>query len=365
MTLTPNSTICEIVGRDDLEGQRAGAAPIELEERAVLGNEVVGAGGERGFEEFLVVGVAAARQSGPVFLRKGVFEEVGEAPALGEAGVALVHIQAVFPERVGQHALELGLARRVDEDLGLVQRLGAADRADAGIVEHQPVDPDLGVEHEAQWHADKRISKSMRREISREEVNELPIRRYEGPVHVVAAPQDLERARTEILEEGVVGFDTETRPAFHVGQSYPPSLVQVATARAVYLFQVQRTDCSAAIAGLLSSEKIVKAGVALADDLRKLKLVFPFEDAAIVDLGRVAQRHGLKQPGVRNLAALFLGLRIPKGTKTSNWSAPHLSPQQIAYAATDAWACRELYLRFGSLGLLTPAAPAPPLRPSR
>ena len=205
----------------------------------------------------------------------------------------------------------------------------------------------------------------MRREISRDEVNQLPIRRYEGPVRVVAAPADLARAQAGILEEGVVGFDTETRPAFRVGQSYPPSLVQVATARAVYLFQVQRTDCAAAIAGLLSAANIVKAGVALADDLRKLKLVFAFEEAAIVDLGRVAQRHGLKQPGVRNLAALFLGMRIPKGTKTSNWSTPHLSPQQIAYAATDAWACRELYLRFAELGLLTPAEPAPPARLSR
>jgi ribonuclease D len=29
-----------------------------------------------------------------------------------------------------------------------------------------------------------------------------------------------------------------------------------------------------------------------------------------------------------------------------------LSPAQIAYAATDAWACRELFLRFERLGML-------------
>ena len=55
---------------------------------------------------------------------------------------------------------------------------------------------------------------------------------------------------------------------------------------------------------------------------------------------------------MRALAAMFLGLRIPKGIKTSNWAAPRLSPQQIAYAATDAWACRELYLKFETLGML-------------
>jgi ribonuclease D len=71
-----------------------------------------------------------------------------------------------------------------------------------------------------------------------------------------------------------------------------------------------------------------------------------------VDLGDVARRHGLKQTGVRNLTGLFLGFRIPKGTKTSNWARSRLSPQQITYAATDAWACRELYMRFEELGLV-------------
>jgi ribonuclease D len=55
---------------------------------------------------------------------------------------------------------------------------------------------------------------------------------------------------------------------------------------------------------------------------------------------------------VRYLAALLLGTRIPKGTKTSNWASPRLSPQQIGYAATDAWICRELYLKFEELKLI-------------
>ena len=55
---------------------------------------------------------------------------------------------------------------------------------------------------------------------------------------------------------------------------------------------------------------------------------------------------------MRNLAGILLGFRIPKGTKTSNWAVRELSHAQIAYAATDAWACRELYLKFRALGLL-------------
>jgi len=49
---------------------------------------------------------------------------------------------------------------------------------------------------------------------------------------------------------------------------------------------------------------------------------------------------------------IFLGFRIPKGKRTSNWAAKQLSPQQIEYAATDAWACREIDLRYRELGML-------------
>jgi ribonuclease D len=188
--------------------------------------------------------------------------------------------------------------------------------------------------------------------ISREEMIELPIRRYEGPVHVIAGPPDLERAMQDIFQERVVGFDTETRPAFRPGESYLPSLVQFATANAVYLLQVQLQDLSGAVREILSSEKIIKVGVSVTDDLRNLKGLFQFDERSVVDLGKVAKHHGMKQTGVRNLAGIFLGTRIPKGAKTTNWAARRLTPQQIAYAATDAWACRELYLRFKELKMV-------------
>ena len=194
-------------------------------------------------------------------------------------------------------------------------------------------------------------SESVKR-ISREEMNQLPIWRYEGSVYVVARHPDLQHAMRDILQESVVGFDTEARPAFSPGESYPPSLVQFATASAVYLLQVQQQDLLGAMAEVLSSEKIIKVGVSVTDDIRNLKKLFEFDERSVVDLGKVAKRHGLKQTGVRNLAGIFLGARIPKGAKTTNWAVRRLTPQQIAYAATDAWACRELYLRFKELRMV-------------
>ncbi|MEQ1772853.1 MAG: 3'-5' exonuclease [Burkholderiales bacterium] len=188
--------------------------------------------------------------------------------------------------------------------------------------------------------------------ISREDLAALPVRHYEGPVCVVATRTELDAAITDIASESVVGFDTETRPTFRKGEHYEPSLVQVATARAVYLFQLRRVDVIPGLADMLSEPRIVKAGVAVARDLHDLKQVFSFTEKNVIDLGVIARRHGLEQTGVRNLAGLFLGCRVTKGARTSNWAANTLTPAQIAYAATDAWIGRELYLRFKSMALV-------------
>jgi ribonuclease D len=191
-----------------------------------------------------------------------------------------------------------------------------------------------------------------RHAISRDDLIDLAVRRYAGAVHLVDTPEALAAASADIGSERVTGFDTETRPAFHKGESYLPSLAQVATARAVYIFPLRIADTHAALAALLQAPHTVKAGVALAHDLRALQQLFPFTEHGVLDLGQAARRSGCRQTGVRNLAGLFLGFRIPKGARTTNWAAPRLTPAQITYAATDAWVCRELYLKFEAEGLL-------------
>ena len=189
------------------------------------------------------------------------------------------------------------------------------------------------------------------REISKEALAELPIQRYEGRIVLLENISEAEKVLKNLLQDEVLGFDTETRPAFKPGESYLPSLVQLAAADAVYLFQVQRHDFSAVLREVFSNAN-AKAGVSVADDLKNLRKLFEFHDANVVDLGKVAKSHGMKQTGIRNLTGILLGTRIPKGAKTTNWAAPRLTPQQVTYAATDAWACRVLYLRLKELALL-------------
>ncbi len=179
----------------------------------------------------------------------------------------------------------------------------------------------------------------------------LPMRQYQGTIILVATPEDLARAALDLRQETIIGFDTETRPVFQKGQGQkPPCLVQLATARAVYLFQLREKMVLPLLAELLAAPHIIKVGVAVANDICGLKRVFPFVESNMVDVGLAALRRGIKQSGLRNLAGLLLGIRLDKGCTISNWAAHTLSPQQIAYAATDAWVGRELYLDFQRRG---------------
>jgi ribonuclease D len=180
--------------------------------------------------------------------------------------------------------------------------------------------------------------------ISAEELAQLAIQRFEGEVRLIGSPEELERESPALARERLLGFDTETRPAFRKGESYPPALAQLAGEARVWIFPLQRFDCSGVLRQLLENADQVKAGIGIADDLRQLKKIFAFDPAAVVDVGALARRRGIEQTGLRNLAGIVLGYRVPKGKKTSNWAAPRLTPQQIGYAAMDAWAARALYL---------------------
>jgi ribonuclease D len=83
--------------------------------------------------------------------------------------------------------------------------------------------------------------------------------------------------------------------------------------------------------------------VALNHDIKKLKELGAFKPAGFVDLGDVARQAGIKNHGLRGLAAVLLGFRISKQAQVSNWERKNLTPEQVTYAATDAWVSRELY----------------------
>ncbi len=182
-------------------------------------------------------------------------------------------------------------------------------------------------------------------QLSKEAINELPMLAYEGEVLLVQTEGELSRALNSLRGETLLGFDTESRPSFKKGKVYPTSLVQLASSKLVVLIRLNHVGFTEPLAALLADPGVVKAGVAIRDDMRSLQKLHDFTPAGLADLADMAKKRGIKAQGLRTLAAHLMGGRISKAAQCSNWAKKTLTPQQVRYAATDAWIGRELYLR--------------------
>jgi len=188
--------------------------------------------------------------------------------------------------------------------------------------------------------------------LSKTEINSLPLRYYNGPIRIIQTAEQAKDACTILIKEKLLGFDTETRPAFNKGQSYLPSLLQLAGTKVVYLFQLSKCGLPDSITNLLSNVNIIKSGVAIDQDLIELQQILNFKPGGFIDLGDIARSNGLPHHGLRGLAAFLLNFRISKSVRTSNWSTNQLTKKQIKYAATDAWLGRELYLKYKQINVI-------------
>lgn len=189
------------------------------------------------------------------------------------------------------------------------------------------------------------------RKLTQEEVNQLPVKRWNGPIRLIRCAREAEESAEVLASEPVLGFDTETRPAFRKGENYFPALMQLAGAKTVYLFQFKGMERYDPVCRLLSDPGIRKVGVGLDYDVRALQTLFSFEPQGFVDVGAMARHASIASHGLRGLAAHLFGVRISKRAQCSNWETNELKRFQLVYAATDAWISREIYLIMLEKGL--------------
>jgi ribonuclease D len=190
--------------------------------------------------------------------------------------------------------------------------------------------------------------------MDRQEINSLPVWSYPGRIVLVRTPAELAAVLPELGGEKILGFDTETKPNFQKGENNPPALLQLAGETAVWIFQLVPLGLPEELSAILADPGIIKTGVAVDFDLHELQRLGCFQPEGFAELATVAKESGIKNHGLRGLAAVMLGYRISKGAQRSNWGAEALSERQLRYAATDAWAGREIYLRFEEMGVICP-----------
>jgi ribonuclease D len=186
-------------------------------------------------------------------------------------------------------------------------------------------------------------TEQMEKRISKEAINELPLYMLDNETELITTKEHCLEALEDIKKSNILGFDTETRPSFTKGESYSVSLLQLSTENKNYLFRINKIPFGEELADILADENIIKAGVAIHDDIKHLNRIRKFKAQGFVDIADLAKEKGIITLGLRSLAGLILDKRISKKAKLSNWEQPRLTPAQINYAATDSEVSLKLY----------------------
>ena len=169
----------------------------------------------------------------------------------------------------------------------------------------------------------------LKRTISKEEVKEMPKAAFPGRIHVIQTESEAEKAVAYLQSQAILGIDSETRPSFTKGHSHKVALLQISSDECCFLFRLNMTGLTQPIIELLENPEVIKVGLSLKDDFMMLQeYVRPF---------------GIQDKSLQKIYGILFREKISKSQRLSNWEADVLTDAQKQYAATDAWACLNIY----------------------
>lgn len=167
---------------------------------------------------------------------------------------------------------------------------------------------------------------------------------FPGRIFVIYTESDAEKAVAYLKDQRIVGVDTETRPSFKRGTTHKVALLQISTQDTCFLFRLNRIGMPDSLQEFLISDTL-KIGLSLKDDfnsLRKRQDMHP-DRGNWIELQEYVGKFGIEDRSLQKIYANLFGEKISKNQRLSNWEADVLSEGQKLYAATDAWACVEIY----------------------
>jgi len=182
-----------------------------------------------------------------------------------------------------------------------------------------------------------------RESIDKEELAELPLIQFEGKISLVETKEEYLASLEYLSKQSVLGFDTETKPAFKKGVVNEVALLQLATAERAFLFRLNKMGLPNGLKGILENPEILKIGVAIRDDIKGLQKLNSFKPGGFIELQERVKDYGIQDFSLKKLSAIVLGYRISKAQRITNWEATDLTEAQQIYAATDAWISHRIF----------------------
>lgn len=174
-------------------------------------------------------------------------------------------------------------------------------------------------------------------------IAELPVAAFPGRIIVILTPFETERAVSYLLSHPLLGIDTETRPSFRRGDQHKVALLQVSTPDTCFLFRLRHTGFTPALKTFMEDRTVTKVGLSLTDDMHSLHQIGEFAPGSFTDIQDMVKEVGIEDLSLQKLYANLFRQKISKRQQLSNWDADILNDKQKLYAATDAWACINIY----------------------
>lgn len=187
------------------------------------------------------------------------------------------------------------------------------------------------------------MTKIIYNKFDKKKIGELTRVLFEGKIVVVLSVSEADKAVKYLLSRDILGIDTETRPMFHKGEHHKVALLQVSDHDTCFLFRLNRIGMPRSIISFLEDTTVPKIGLSLNDDILMLHQRANFKKGNFIDLQDHVKELGIEDLSLQKLYANIFHQRISKREQLSNWENDVLTEPQKRYAATDAWACINLY----------------------
>lgn len=186
--------------------------------------------------------------------------------------------------------------------------------------------------------------------ITKEEIQKYPQAEFRGKIHLFQDANIPEWVIQKLNAQQVVGFDTETRPAFIKGRRNKVSLMQLACEDECFLFRLKPSGLAPELLSFFANPRVVKVGLSSKDDFHMLRASYAeFDPQNVVELQSYVKQYGIEEMSLLKIYAILFKERISKSQRLSNWDAEQLNAAQLQYAALDAWAVRRIYLHLSDL----------------
>ena len=182
--------------------------------------------------------------------------------------------------------------------------------------------------------------------IDKKLISEMPKVTFPGRIIIIYSAEEARKAVAYLNRCEVVGVDTETRPSFKKGKINDVAMLQISTRDTCFLFRLNRIGIPDFLEEFLLND-VLKIGLSLRDDFNMLRRANK-KDPRIgnwIELQDYVGRFGIEEKSLQKIYAILFGKKISKSQRLSNWEADVLTEAQQQYAATDAWATLEIYMK--------------------